>query len=171
MKRDREQTGSVIRKGNFWYARYADWRIKNEERIRKQGLIHKLGPIRTEHARLRRPPEYVERLQRDFMETVNSTLKAPDACSTISQFVDTVWLAGSVEDQDIYSSSSFDTYKYYWKTKLKPYVGDYLLRDFTTTQAEAALNNIKSLHPDISKATLHKSYVLCSARSSSVPSA
>jgi integrase len=156
MKRDREQKGSVIRKGGFWYVRYADWRIENGERIRKQGLIHKLGPVLKEHLRLRRPPEYIQGIQREFMESVNSTLATPDACSTVSQFVDTVWLAGSVEDQDIYSASSFDNYKYYWRTKLKPFVGDYLLRDLTTAQAENALHEIKRLHPNISKATLHK---------------
>jgi integrase len=163
VKRNREQKGSVIRKSNAWYVRYADWRIENGERVRKQDLMHKLGPVLKEHSKLRRPPEYIQTMQQEFMDRVNSSLTTPDACSTISQFVDNVWLAGKAEDQDVYASSTFDNYKDYWKTKLKPRIGNCLLRDFTTGQAETALNDVKRLHPNISKATLHKLRCMMSA--------
>jgi hypothetical protein len=37
--RNREQKGSVERFGDYWYLRYADWRIESGERVRKQNLI------------------------------------------------------------------------------------------------------------------------------------
>jgi integrase len=156
MQRDRKQKGQVYPNAGFWFVRYADWRIENGVRVRKQGLRHNLGPVRPEHSRLRRPPEYIEREAQEFIERVNGSLSSPDACLTISQFVANVWLAGPVEGQDAYAPSTFQNYKYYWRVFLQPLVGDCVLRDFTTAQAEAALNEIKRLDPDIAKATLNK---------------
>src|ERR1035437_5042035 len=73
MQRKREQSGTTVRIGAFWCVRYADWRIEDGERIRKQGLTHKLTAVLEEHQRLKRPPKYVEKLQAEFMETVNAT--------------------------------------------------------------------------------------------------
>ena len=65
LQRDRGQKGSIYRIGGYWCVRYADWVIQeNGERIRKQNLTYKLGPVLEEHARLKRPPEYVEKLQK-----------------------------------------------------------------------------------------------------------
>ena len=60
MQRDREQKGSVVRIGDYWCVRYADWRIEHGKRLRKQGLTHKLTVVLPEHRRLRNAPDYVE---------------------------------------------------------------------------------------------------------------
>lgn len=94
------------------------------------------------------------------MERVNSSRSAPETCSTIAQFVDTSWLP-FVEAH--HASSTLTVYKYYWKHLLKPYVGGHLLRDFTTAQAEAVLNEIARHNPTMRKATLHKLRSMLSA--------
>lgn len=158
--RNREQKGSVVRIGGHWCLRYADWRIENGERRRVQGLTHKLTAVLEEHKRLKRPPKYVEELQREFMTRVNSSLSTPETCSTIAQFVDAVWLPFIEAHR---ASSTVTVYKYYWTHLLKPRVGRYLVRDFTTAQAEAVLNEIGRHHPTMRKATLHKLRSMLSA--------
>ena len=92
MKRNREQKGSVVRIGDYWCVRYADWRIEDGQRIRKQGLTHKLAVVQTQHARWKNPPKEVEEMQKDFMREVNRGNNAPERCSTIGSFVEHVWL-------------------------------------------------------------------------------
>lgn len=160
--RNREQKGSVERIGEYWCLRYADWRIENGERKRIQNLTHKLTAVLDEHARLKRPPKYVEQLQREFMERVNGSRSKPEKCATIGQFVDAKWLPDIEAHR---ASSTVTVYKYYWKHILKPYVGgnNLMLRDFTTEQAEATLSEIARQNPEMRKATLHKLRSILSA--------
>jgi integrase len=158
--RNREQKGSVVKIGGNWCLRYADWRIENGERRRVQGLTHKLTVVLEEHKRLKRPPKYVEDLQREFMTRVNSSLSTPEMCSTIAQFVDAVWIPFIEAHR---ASSTSTVYKYYWTHLLKPRIGKYLLRDFTTAQAEATLNEIGRHNSTMRKATLHKLRSILSA--------
>jgi integrase len=160
MLRNREQKGSVVRIGGYWCLRYADWRIENGRRLRKQGLTHKLTPVLEEHKRLKRPPKYVEKLQEEFIERVNGSRSAPETCCTIEQFIGSMWLP-FVETR--HASSTLAAYRYYWKNILKPYVGDQLLRDFTTAQAEIALNDIARHNLNMRRATLHKLRSMLSA--------
>jgi integrase len=160
MQRDREQKGSVVRIGDYWCVRYADWRIENGERIRKQGLTHKLAAVLPEHRRLRNPPEYVEPMREDFMREVNRGKNAPERSSTIGAFVEDIWLP-FVETR--HSSSTLTVYKYYWKHILKPRCADKLLRDFRTPSAQAMLDEIARLNPEMRKATLHKLKSILSA--------
>ncbi len=153
MQRKREQTGTTVPIGGYWVCRYADWRIEDGVRIRKQGLCHKLTPIQEEHNRLRRPPKYVKELQAEFMKTVNASAARPEMCSTIGQFVESNWLPFIEEHR---SSSTVTGYKFYWKILLKPYLVNQLVRDYTTAQAERMLHEIGRLHPTMKKATLHK---------------
>ena len=153
MKRRREQSGTTVRIGGYWCVRYADWRIEDGERIRKQGLTHKLTAVLEEHQRLKRPPKYVEKLQAEFMETVNATTAHPEMCSTIGQFVESNWLP-FIREHD--SSSTVTTYTYYWTHLLKPRCGSKLVRDYTTQQAEQMMHEIGRHHPKMRKATLHK---------------
>jgi integrase len=153
MQRKRDQSGTTVRIGDYWCVRYADWRIEDGVRIRKQGLTHKLTVVLEEHKRLKRPPAYVEKLQAEFMETVNATTARPEMCSTIGQFVESNWLPFIREQR---SSSTVTTYNFYWKHMLKPYLGKQLVRDYTTEQAERMLHEIGRHHPTIKRATLHK---------------
>jgi integrase len=153
MQRKREQSGTTVRIGSYWCVRYADWRIEDGVRIRRQGLTHKLTAVLEEHRRLKRAPKYVERLQGEFMETVNAATTRPEMCSTITQFVEGNWLPFTRE-QD--SPSTVTTYTYYWTHLLKPRCGSKLLRDYTTPQAEQMLHEIWRHHPEMRKATLQK---------------
>ena len=115
---------------------------------------HKLTPVLEEHARLRRPPKYVKKLQDEFMETVNATTATSlEMCSTVGQFVESNWLPFIEEHR---SSSTVTVYKFYWKHLLRPYLANQLVRDYTTAQAERMLHEIGRLHPTMKKATLHK---------------
>jgi integrase len=153
MQRRREQSGTTVRIGGYWCVRYADWRIEDGVRIRRQGLTHKLTAVLEEHQRLKRPPKYVAKLQAEFMETVNASTERPEMCSTITQFVEENWLP-FIREQD--STSTVTTYTYYWTHLLKPRCGSKLLRDYTTPQAEQMLHEIGRHHPGMRKATLHK---------------
>jgi integrase len=151
--RNREQRGSIVRIGGHWCLRYCDWRIENGERRRVINLTHKLTAVLEEHKRLKRAPKYVLELAQEFMKGVNASRSTPQTCSTIAQFVDAAWLPFIEAHR---ASSTVTVYKYYWTHILKPHVGSYLLRDFTTAQAEATLNEIGRLNPTMRKATLHK---------------
>jgi hypothetical protein len=132
------KSGTTVRIGGYWCVRYADWRIEDGVRIRKQGLTHKLTAILDEHQRLKRPPKYVEKLQAEFMES-NTSAERPEMCSTIAQFVEDNWLPFISEQ---HSTSTVTTYKFYWMHLLKPRCGSKLLRDYTTPQAEQMLHEI-----------------------------
>ncbi len=160
MQRRKKQAGTTVRIGGFWCVRHADWRIEDGVHVRKQGLTHKLTTVLDEHQRLKRPPEYVKKIQADFMETVNGSVENPDTCSTISQFVELTWLPTVKRDL---SSSTLTTYRYYWDHLLKPLCGGELLRDYTTAQAEGVLTEIFHLHPGMRKATLNKLRSMLSA--------
>ncbi len=160
MKRDRQQRGSVVRIGEFWCLRYADWRIENGQRIRKQGLTHKLSAVLPGHCRLKNPPEYVEKLQREFMDKVNSGRNAPERCATVAQFVDDVWLPFI---GNRHSSSTLDVYNFYWNHILKPRCGDKLLRDFNTPLGQALLDEVARQNPKMRAWTLHKLKSILSA--------
>lgn len=71
--------------------RFADWRVVNGVRIRKQSLTHKLSAVLEE--RLKRPPKHIAKLQAEFME----------------QFVETNWLPFVQEQR---SSSTVTVYKF-----------------------------------------------------------
>jgi hypothetical protein len=92
VERKRLQTGCVVKIGGIWNVRYADWRIENGERIRKQNLTHKLAPVQDSEVRLKRPPKYIEKLQAEFIERVNGSVENPENCSTMTQFVESAWL-------------------------------------------------------------------------------
>lgn len=160
MQRRKEQAGTTVRIGAYWCVRFADWRIVDGERIRKQGICHKLTPVLEEHARLKRPPKYVLELQAEFMKTVNASTARPEMCSTVRQFVTQNWLP-FIEAQR--SSSTVTVYKYYWEHLLRPYLGNQLVRDYTTAQAESMLNEIGRQHPTMKKVTLHKLRSILSA--------
>ncbi len=153
MQRRREQTGATVRIGGYWCVRYADWRIEDGVRIRKQGLTHKLTALLEEHQRLKRPPKYVKQLQAEFMATVNASMEHPEMCRTMSQFVKENWLP-FIKEQD--SAATVTTYMYYWANLLEPHCGSKLIRDYTTPQAEQMLHEIRRHHPKMKKATLHK---------------
>jgi integrase len=159
VQRKREQTGCVVKIGGMWCVRYADWRIEGGERIRRQNLTHKLAPVQESEVRLKRPPKYIEKLQKEFIERVNGSVENPESCSTVTQFVESTWLP-FVEKKR--ATSTVAVYKYYWKHLLKPYIGKYLLRDITTSQLERAFNDIAREHPEWIAATFKKLRSLCS---------
>ena len=154
LQRKRDQKGSVVRIANHWCVRYADWVITDDgQRIRKQGLTYKLSPVLQEHSRLKRPPEYVQELQKEFMERVNESLSSPQQCSTIAQFVNDVWMPYLEREG---ASSTATVYTYYWKHILQPRCGDTLIRDFSTADAQSVLEDVARRNPQMRRATLHK---------------
>jgi integrase len=160
MQRDRQQKGSVVRIGNYWCVRYADWVIENGERVRKLGLTLKLSAVLPEHRRLKNPPDYVDKLRHQFMDKVNAGRNAPERCSTLSKFIEDVWLP-FIENR--LSSSTVTVYKFYWNHILKPRCGAKLLRDFSTPSGQALLDDVARNNPEMRSGTLHKLKSILSA--------
>jgi integrase len=159
VQRKRKQTGCVVKIGGMWCVRYADWRIEGGERIRRQNLTHKLALVQESEVRLKRPPKYIEKLQKEFVDRVNGSVENPESGSTVTQFVESTWLPFIEQKR---ASSTVAAYRYYWQHLLKPYIGKYLLRDITTCQLERALNDIAREHPAMISATFKKLRSMCS---------
>lgn len=64
------QKGYVFRAGEFWWLRYFESRVEDGKVVRRQHA-KKLTKVLPEHRRLKRPPEYVEQLQVEFLAKVN----------------------------------------------------------------------------------------------------
>ena len=153
MQRRRKQSGCIVKIGGMWCVRYADWRVEDGVRIRKQGLSRKLCAVQDSEVRLKRPPDYVKDLAEEFMDGVNDTMVRPQMSATITEFVEGNWLR-HVEAH--LAASTLAAYKFYWHHHLKPRCGSELIRDYTTPQAEAVLEEISRHHPDMHQATLNK---------------
>ena len=83
-----------------------------------------------------------------------------NAARTSERFVEDVWLP-FVETR--HSSSTLTVYQFYWNHILKPRCASKLLRDFRTPNAQAMLDEISRLNPEMRKATLHKLKSILSA--------
>jgi integrase len=94
------------------------------------------------------------------MDKVNAGRNAPERCSTLSQFIEDVWLP-FIENR--LSSSTVSVYKFYWNHILKPRCGDKLLRDFSTPSGQALLDDVARHNPEMRAATLHKLKCILSA--------
>ena len=67
------QKGYVFRANGWWWLRYFETRVETgeapdfERKMVRRQHASKLATVLPEHSRLKRPPEYVEQLQKEFL--------------------------------------------------------------------------------------------------------
>jgi integrase len=149
----REQKGYVWKKADWWYIRYADSVVQNGQVVRKQGLAAKLAPVLPEHRRLIRPPESVRVDQKRFMSKINANRTTPERNVTLDDFAQNVWIR-QVEQQ--LAPSTVRSYRFYWERILSPRCGSKLLRDFSTSAAQALFAEIARQNSEMKKSTLRR---------------
>src|SRR6266852_4949310 len=149
----REQKGDVWKKGDWWWIRYADWIVEDGSMTRKQDLARKLAPVLPEHKRLTRPPEDVREEQKRFMARINGSRNAPERNLDVKSFAENVWIH-QIEQQ--LTPSTVRSYRFYWERILSPRCGRRVLRDFSTSAAQALLAEIAHQNPEMKKSTLRR---------------
>lgn len=148
----REQKGYVWKKGDWWYIRYADSVVESGRVVRKQ-VAAKLAPVLLEHRRLIRPPESVREDQKRCMSKINANRTTPERNVTLADFAQNVWIR-QIEQQ--LTPSTVRSYRFYWERILSPRCGRKLLRDFSTSAAQAVFAEIARQNPEMKKSTLRR---------------
>jgi hypothetical protein len=87
--RRRIQAGTITQFSGRWYLRYWEKRVENGELKRKR-MSHLLGPA--EGRERKHPPDDVERAAERFMSNLNNSAIQPEHVSTLSDFVESVYL-------------------------------------------------------------------------------
>jgi integrase len=153
------QKGYVFRAGEFWWLRYFESRVEGGKVVRKQHAT-KLSRVLPEHKRLKRPPEYVEELQSEFLAKVNRGDVEPERHIMLNDFFANVFLPHMSERRKV---SSVYCHRLNWQKQLAPRIGDLRVRDFTTVQAQATLDAIARQNPTLARQTLFRLKSLMSA--------
>src|SRR5580692_6914377 len=101
------QRGYVFKQGGWWWIRYFETRVetgkcpdRTREAVRRQHAS-KLAKVLPEHQRLKRPPEYVEQLQEEFLAKVNQGDTTPDKSISLAEFFKTVFAPHMAERRKV----------------------------------------------------------------------
>ena len=148
----RMQKGYCFRSDRWWYVRFIERRVETGKIVQRL-IAKRLTRVLPQHKRLKRPPEYVEEMQAEFMAKVNTACAEPEKVLTLSEFVTDVFLPHIASRRKI--STSY-CHKLNWQKQLAPRVGQILVRDFATTDAQRALDSIARDNPDLSRQTLFR---------------
>jgi integrase len=159
MRRAREQSGYIYKRGGWWVLRYRENVIEGGELKRRQ-LAKQIEPIRPEHMRLKRPPPEIEDRAKAILQPLNSHAYTPEATHNLGQFVETVYFP-NLETQK--RASTVKGYKARWTSQLKPRCASYRLRDFRTSDGQRLLTDIARENPELCRSTLHHLRSLLSA--------
>jgi integrase len=159
MRRVREQSGYIYKRGGFWVLRYRENILENGQ-LRRRHLAKQIEQVKPEHMRLKRPPPEIEEAAKAILLPINSHAYTPEATQTLGQFVETVYLP-TLETQK--RASTAKGYKARWASQLKPRCESYRLRDFRTSDAQRILADIGRENPTLRRSTLHHLRSLLSA--------
>jgi len=131
----RQQKGTVVRIGNYWFVRFYERRNINGS-IQRKRVSHRLGAVTT---RGKRPPaEIVDEATR-HMSTTNLGQLPGDRIVTMADFVETVYLPWVEQYQ---RPSTLKGYRQVWRQHLKPHCGKIWLKDTRTFHVQSWLNAI-----------------------------
>src|SRR5215472_5077612 len=158
MRREREQTGYVYKRGGWWVLRYRENVIENGQFVRKQ-LAKQIEPVRPEHMRLKRPPQEVEEKAKALVQRVNSGAYTPESTQTLVDYVEKKFFPDHVH---LIRQSTLAAYKHRWNF-VKAYCEDRRLRDFKTVDGQGVLNEIARQNPRLLRSTLQHLKSLLSA--------
>src|SRR5215472_267822 len=159
MRRARQQSGYIYKRGGWWVLRYRDTVPENGQLVRRQ-MARQIEPVKPEHMRLKRPPPEIEDKARTMLQPLNNHTYTPEAMQTVEQFVENVYFP-NVETQK--RASTVRGYKTCWNSQLKPYCGSFRLREFRPSDAQRALSEIARQSPSLCRNTLHHLRSLLSA--------
>jgi integrase len=159
MRRPREQSGYIYKRGGWWVLRYRENVLENGQ-LRRRQLAKQIELVRPEHMRLKRPPPEVEKAAKAILMPINSHRCTPEGTQTLGQFADSVYFP-NIEIQR--RASTARGYKAYWTSQLKPRCGSYRLRDFHTWDAQRIIADIARENPTLCRSTLHHLRSLLSA--------
>ena len=119
MRRARQQSGYIYKRGGWWVLRYRDTVPENGHLVRRQ-MARQIEPVKPEHMRLKRPPQEIEDRAQTMLQPLNNHTYTPEAMQSIEQFVDGVYFP-NLETQK--RASTVRGYKARWSSQLKPYCG------------------------------------------------
>ena len=110
MKRRREQTGTVYKKGGVWYLRYSDFRVEDGQLQRKR-LCKQLGAVADMSKQKARDEA------KTFLATINGSALQPQTAVSLVGFVDDTYFPRA--EQDL-RPSTLQGYKKLWAV-LEPF--------------------------------------------------
>jgi len=160
------QKGYVFRANGWWWLRYFETRVETgkapdfERKMKRRQHASKLAKVEPQHQRLRRPPEYVEQLQVEFLARINQNDTAPDKSISLAEFFKTVFAPHMAARRKV--STCYCMQKN-WDKELLPRIGNVRIRDFTTPDAQKTLDAIARENPKLARQTLFRYKSLMSA--------
>jgi integrase len=159
MRRAREQSGYIYKRGGWWVLRYRENVVDNGQ-VRRRQLAKQIEQVKPEHMRLKRPPPEIEDAASAILLPINSNAYTPEATQSLGQFVENVYLV-NLETQK--RASTAKGYRARWASQLKPRCESCRLRDFRTSDAQRILSDIARENPTLRRSTLHHLRSLLSA--------
>jgi integrase len=159
MRRAREQSGYIYKRGGWWVLRYRENVLEYGELKRRQ-LAKQIEQIAPEHMRLKRPPPEIEDKAKTLLQPLNNRTYTPEATQTLGSFVENVYFP-NLETQK--RASTVKGYRARWASQLKPRCASYRLRDFRTSDAQRILGDVARENPLLLRSTLHHLRSLLSA--------
>jgi integrase len=160
------QKGYVFKANGWWWVRFFETRVETgkapdfERKMKRRQHASKLATVLPEHSRLKRPPEYVEQLQKEFLAKVNQGDTAPDKSISLAEFFKTVFAPHMAARRKL--STCYCMQKN-WDKELLPRIGNLRVRDFTTPHAQKTLDAIARENPKLARQTLFRYKSLMSA--------
>lgn len=137
-QRRRTQQGTIVQFSGRWYLRYYEKRVENGVLVRKR-MSHLLGPA--EGRERKHAPDDIERAASRFMSNLNNSTIAPEHVSTLSDFVESVYLPWVTQFKRPATAKS---YKDLWEDQLKPVTSRYRksMKDVRCCDAQGWLDQI-----------------------------
>jgi integrase len=131
------QKGQIVKISNRWYVRYREHRNVGGV-IQQKRISHCLGDVTT---RGKRPPADIENAAAEHMATVNTAKIPAERITTMSDFVENVYLQWVAEQK---RPSTTRGYSDVWRVRLKPLCADVWIKNVRTFQVQGWLNSIDS---------------------------
>src|SRR5256885_9327481 len=145
MRRAREQSGYIYKRGGWWVLRYRENVLEGGELKRRQ-LAKQIEQVSPEHMRLKRAPPEIEDKAKAMLQPLNNHTYTPEATQSLEHFVEHVYFP-NIEVQK--RASTVKGYKARWAFQLKPRCAQYRLRDFRTSDAQRLLAGIARGCPEL----------------------
>jgi integrase len=137
-QRRRKQAGTITHFSRRWYLRYWERRVEKGELKRKR-MSHLLGPA--EGRERKHPPDDIKRAAERFMSNLNNSAIQPEHVTTLSDFVENVYLPWV---EQFKRPATAKSYRDLWEDHLKPATSRYRksLKDVRCFDAQQWLDQI-----------------------------
>ena len=159
MRRAREQSGYIYKRGGWWVLRYRENVLEGGVLKRRQ-LAKQIEQVSPEHQRLKRPPPEIQAKVKDILHPVNTHAYTPEATQTLGEFVDKVYFP-NLETQK--RASTVKGYKARWTSQLKPRCACIACGTSAHPTAQRILGDVAREDPKLCRSTLHHLRSLLSA--------